>query len=213
MLCTAKLIVMRENKEGKDNLQEEMNFFPFWAGNATFFIWIPILVLIYTGFPEKLAFFAVWLFIAAIVNAYFLVPYLLKMYAVKEWKKVQGTCHSVGIRKIMMLGESRGGPVERYRPYCSYRYEVDGVRYSSSRLSLIDKDFAYAKEHLINAERLIKKDSRAKTVTVYVNPDNPADAMLVPRISLGKTITLKYILLLVVLAIAVGVFFVILLYV
>lgn len=66
------------------------------------------------------------------------------------------------------------GPREVYRPKITYRYRVDGREYTSDRYSLVD--LATSDEHAQRAK--LSQFPVGRTITVYVNPESPDEAVI-----------------------------------
>jgi len=80
-------------------------------------------------------------------------------------------------------GDSDGGMTIWYEPQIIYKYQVMGTIYTSERL-FIGPKVSFLK--LRRSQDIINRLTDGKTVTVFYNPDDPADAVL-DRRSSGST--------------------------
>jgi len=61
-----------------------------------------------------------------------------------------------------------------------YEFTVDGKTYKGDRVSFGRPAFDY-----VNASNVVDQFKKGKRVTVYYNPEDPADAVLAPKTTIG----------------------------
>jgi len=94
----------------------------------------------------------------------------LKARAAQRWPPVEGTVSEFRLDEM----RTRLGP--RYAPVMTYRYTVNGQSYSGHRLA-----FGDVAEMKGIAETWVERYKVGSPVPVYVDPSNPGEAVLEPR--------------------------------
>ena len=96
-----------------------------------------------------------------------------------SWQTVQGEIDSVRVEKrttLNQVSKSRSGG-EEFIPKVSFSFEIGDQSYSADNLNYFaDPTFPTRRE----AEEHAQKFSSGKQVTVYVNPQDPAESVLTP---------------------------------
>jgi hypothetical protein len=92
-----------------------------------------------------------------------------KSFRASEWPTVSGTILASAIRVDRVSGGSA------YTPTVSYRYEFAGHPYEGSRITAMD-----SAESQQTVNTIVKAFPPGRMVDVYVDPNNPAYALLKP---------------------------------
>jgi len=167
-MCVENTIMMNKKKI-------EIHFLAFGTF-ITFALWL-------TGIMNgKLYIFSIFLIF---IYTYVYFWHLLKFYKVKKWKKIQG---DILKHKVNNFDVSDGSKrvVERYRPYYLYEYVVNGKQYKNDQLGILAKDFSEPKEFVKLVERKIQKNLKKSTVTIYYDPTQPENSILINEFSSGR---------------------------
>lgn len=122
----------------------------------------------------------------AFISAYIYFWHLFKLYKAKKWEKTEGVIVNHKVDKFDVENGSRG-TVERYRPYYLYEYTVNGKTYKNDQLGVLKKDFSEPKEFVRLVEQKIQKNSKKLTVTIYYDPTQPENSILINEFSSGRT--------------------------
>ena len=103
-----------------------------------------------------------------------------------DWTEVQGAIISSGIESDYSCDEGTsdegGGCSTTYRPFAEYRYDVDGESYEGSRIS-----YTWANTHIgfrSLAESVIDDFQEGDEITVYVDPDDHSESVLIQGLEL-----------------------------
>lgn len=125
-----------------------------------------------------------WLMTAGVVIAVIATGYgLLKLKSSGEWESVDGVILESSIEKIIRSSQMRAGGDRAidYKVNLRYRYSVNGQELTGDNVVAGVPNIAGSK---IVAEDMLSQYPAGKTVPVFYNPDNPADAALIT----GKSI-------------------------
>jgi len=145
-----------------------LSFFPLWG-----------LGMLRNWSPESL-------FIAI----FFLLIYIYHLtlfYRVKNWLPIEGSYDDFFIIFIVIRG-ARYAPDNMYRPSFNYSYQVDGITYKNDRLGIFKQDHEVGSEE--EAQRVVRVNKKKHTLTVYYNPKNPQESMLLAFFSFRKRLQL-----------------------
>jgi len=99
-----------------------------------------------------------------------------------DWKEVQGAIISSGIGSDYSCDGEEGGCSTTYQPFAEYRYDVDGESYEGSRIS-----YTWANTHVgfrSLAESVIDDFQEGDEITVYVDPDDHSESVLIQGLEL-----------------------------
>jgi hypothetical protein len=123
---------------------------------------------------QKFAAFVIALF-AAPVFLWGAVSGIWQGYRTHRWNTANGRILGIEIRS-----EGTGGRRSQivYKPFVSYRYEVGGETYSSSRITLKDSTFSDRKDAAEIGERYSEGP-----IPVYYDPAAPEKSVLIPGTS------------------------------
>lgn len=117
-----------------------------------------------------------------VLVAFILLRKVSRAMQSKRWPGVMGEILSAGTKRVEFSGvQERGGrdsaaaAVVDFR----YRYVVDGEAYEGTRVTFSD----FVNKTSGSLEKLQAQFARAGAVTVYYNPADPADGVLVPGTS------------------------------
>lgn len=102
---------------------------------------------------------------------------LLKVRASQTWPTAPGTVLQSWVRESRST-DSDGGDSYSYHPEVHYQYQVMGTEYQGSKIAFGPKVGGRSR-----AEKTIEKYPAGANVTVYYQPDNPANAVLERSIS------------------------------
>ncbi|MEN4011607.1 MAG: DUF3592 domain-containing protein [Chloroflexota bacterium] len=98
-----------------------------------------------------------------------------------SWPSVAGTVTAAQV-KTHHSTDSEGDPSETYSAQVEYQYEVNGVAYTGDRLTI---GTPLAISNLRKVQESVAQFPVGSRVTVYFNPQNPAEATLQTRVG-GK---------------------------
>lgn len=104
--------------------------------------------------------------------------------ATRKWPTVEGIVLGSGIVRSMSSSSSRNSTITNqytYKAEIAYEYEVDGQRYVSNRVHLLD----IATSNPGRAQLIQSRYKEGRPVRVYYQPDNPEQALLEPGGSSG----------------------------
>ena len=107
---------------------------------------------------------------------YFSSRTLMQAEAMRAWRETPArvvTCD------LIVSHGSKGG--NSYRTSAQYQYEVNGVRYTGDRVSLHSGSDNIGSFHQRLYAELRRRMDRKEPTTCWVNPQNPADAILVRK--------------------------------
>ena len=103
-----------------------------------------------------------------------------------DWTEVQGAIISSGIGSDYSCDEGTsdegGGCSTTYQPFAEYRYDVDGESYEGSRIT-----YTWANTHIgfrSLAESVIDDFQEGDEITVYVDPDDHSESVLIQGLEL-----------------------------
>ena len=103
-----------------------------------------------------------------------------------DWTEVQGAIISSGIGSDYSCDEGTsdggGGCSTTYQPFAEYRYDVDGESYEGSRIT-----YTWANTHIgfrSLAESVIDDFQEGDEITVYVDPDDHGESVLIQGLEL-----------------------------
>ena len=103
-----------------------------------------------------------------------------------DWTEVQGAIISSGIGSDYSCDEGTsdggGGCSTTYQPFAEYRYDVDGESYEGSRIT-----YTWANAHIgfrSLAESVIDDFQEGDEITVYVDPDDHSESVLIQGLEL-----------------------------
>lgn len=145
-------------------------------------IWLDITMLLWMlGLAVKEWYF--YSLLVSIMSMSIFFYYIFLEYRVKKWTKTEGKCKDFYIQKLIVWNGGRN-LTTRFRPFLLYEYIVGSNTYHNKALSILDDDYAKMEEK--NAKALISHHSKNETLTVYYNPNNPEESVLLPEFSFGK---------------------------
>ncbi|MBP8001992.1 MAG: DUF3592 domain-containing protein [Chloroflexi bacterium] len=111
-------------------------------------------------------------------------------WAARNWPQTEGTIISAQVKssRVRVRRGSSGGyrMTTRYEPQVIYRYLANGNSHESKRLYVGDT-VGYSGPG--PAERILTRYPVGMPVTVYYNPNNPAEATLSPQTGWATTIS------------------------
>lgn len=113
-----------------------------------------------------------------------------RAWAARNWPQTEGLIISAQVKsaRVRVRRGSGGGyrMATRYKPQVIYRYLANGVTHESQRLYLGDT-IGYSGPGPV--EKTLTHYPLGTLVTVYYNPDNPAEATLSPKTGWATTIS------------------------
>lgn len=110
--------------------------------------------------------------IVGVASAIYFAWTLLRQFSVSRWPSAQG--------KVL---ESRvDNSASSCAPYVKYQYSVGGRSYQSDQFRPVK--YRHNIRNLTNVEKMVEPFYVGKTVAVYYDPKNPADAVLQKRDSI-----------------------------
>ena len=93
-------------------------------------------------------------------------------WEMRSWSPVQAELSNSGYRT------SHGDDSTTYEAYATYHYVIDGQRYSSDRVGLSSGADNIGDYQTDMGSLLSQRQARGETITVYVNPSDPTDAII-----------------------------------
>jgi hypothetical protein len=84
------------------------------------------------------------------------------------------------------IRESRVEQRKRWAASIRYSYTFNGEKYDGTRIAPLYEEGQYRTQQQAESDR--RRYPYGKTVTVYVNPENPADAVLEPQSGKGRAL-------------------------
>ena len=110
-----------------------------------------------------------------------------RQHASASWPSVQGRVLSAEIKQQVTKSGNQVRTRETwYRPIVRYEYEVDGVRYESSRVAFGD----VRRKREDDVRQLLNQSMRAGSLRVFYNPQEPEDAVLLNTEKSGVVATM-----------------------
>ncbi len=97
----------------------------------------------------------------------------------RHWPTTVGTLEKQGTRIVDYNGHEPDGSPDFARAMVvdfRYTYQVDGRRYTGSRVTFSD----HVSKSAGTLQRLLRQFDSRHQVTVHYNPDNPAESVLLP---------------------------------
>lgn len=100
----------------------------------------------------------------------FALPFL-RSFKTRRWPSVPGRIYSARIRENYNVTERE----RHYKPDIRYEYRVAGKAFRGKRLGI----YAQSNAGYVFATTAMERYAEGTAVTVYYNPANPADAVLI----------------------------------
>jgi len=151
---------------------------------VSFLLGIPFFPLWIVGMIRDLSFSLQLVTLFLLIYFYHIVI-LLK---VKNWQKIEGNYYDFIVYKFWAAYGTKMFATKMYRPSFTYSYQVDGITYKNDRLGIFKKDHEVGSEE--EAQRVVRVNKKKHTLTVYYNPKNPQESMLLPFFSFRKRLQL-----------------------
>ena len=98
-----------------------------------------------------------------------------KASASQSWPSTQGQVVTSEVKKTTHT--SQNGTKWVFKPILKYEYSVDNLDFTGNRIRFTSFEINHEKEH--KAKREISAYPVGKKVSVFYNPNNPTDAVLV----------------------------------
>jgi len=125
-----------------------------------------------------IAFTAALLVVGCTLSYVFFWEELSSQMETDDWTEVQGTIISSGIGSDYSCdADPDGGCSTTYQPFAEYRYDVDGESYEGSRIT-----YTWANTYIgfrSLAESVIDDFQEGDEITVYVDPDDHSESVLI----------------------------------
>ncbi len=115
------------------------------------------------------------LLLPALPLFYFGLKKLTDFKRLETWQQVPGELKTTDIGRYQVLYD-RGGAVDFYFPLAHFEYEYQGLTYESNQYAYDRKSVASRDLNEIN--ELIERLEEEQQLNVYVNPQNPRQAVL-----------------------------------
>ena len=123
--------------------------------------------------------FALPFFSVGVFMLYSITTSFLDARAMANWNTTEATLESAGYET------HRGDDSDTYEVYATYRYSVGGRQYIGHRVTLSSGGDNIGDYHQELGRELAARMARGETVTIYVNPADPNDAILDPSMRWG----------------------------
>jgi hypothetical protein len=134
------------------------------------------------GSPLVLILFALPLVAVGLFMGGLTVRTLHRAQAMEHWMEVPVVVHETA------LVERRGDDSTTYRVTARYTYEVDGRSYEGTRVGLQSGSDNIGNWHQQRYRELLAARDGQRQLTCRVNPGQPADAILFPKVRTGMVI-------------------------
>ncbi|WP_428738449.1 DUF3592 domain-containing protein [Sulfurimonas sp.] len=121
-------------------------------------------------------------FVVGIVNINIFAYYFYLDSKSKNWVLIEGNYSTYQFKKFKINNFSRNS-TKVVQTYCEYTYTVEGEKYFSNVLSIVNKDYYFHETFLELAKELVRKNPKTKTLQLYYNPKNPSESILVKGLS------------------------------
>ena len=110
----------------------------------------------------------VWLILSCslVVALFFRLFYLIRAIQSSNWASIEGKIIESSIRRVKLRSP-------KYLPKIIYEYSVEGISYTSNRLSFSE----YMRFHR-SCQRVIDRYPTGKSITVYYDPKNPKNSVI-----------------------------------
>ena len=97
------------------------------------------------------------------------------VYGIDRWLQIDAIVVESKIKTVSMHNQSSSGPsnITGWKPSITYRYRIDGNEYESSRYTIM----LYESTDYNKIASIVNSHPIGTTCTIYVNPDNPSDAI------------------------------------
>ncbi|RDE18003.1 DUF3592 domain-containing protein [Motiliproteus coralliicola] len=118
--------------------------------------------------------------VAGLFIAYQMFGLMQAKYAAKDWPSVPGTIAAVSLNESKQIenkeidGLRKQHEISTFRLKVRYSYRVNGIEYLGERFAIADKSTESRQE----AESWLAKFAAGNSVTVFYNPQAPADSVL-----------------------------------
>ncbi len=125
---------------------------------------------------------AVFLLVGIITSAIFLLK-IMKAFASANWPRVKGELLSTALRTVVFKGREADGTPDYASAAVAdfkYEYEVDGVKYSGSKVTFSDN----VSKPLSSLRKLQKLYKGQNNIWVYYNPQKPGESVLIPGVNI-----------------------------
>ena len=129
-----------------------------------------------------IAFTAALLVIGCTLSYVFFWGELSSQMETDDWMEVQGAIISSGIESDYSCDGEEGGCSTTYQPFAEYRYDVDGESYEGSRITYTWENTYIGFRSL--AEGVIEDFQEGNEITVYVDPDDHSESVLIQGLEL-----------------------------
>ncbi|HDL90567.1 MAG TPA: DUF3592 domain-containing protein [Thermodesulforhabdus norvegica] len=98
------------------------------------------------------------------------------VYGIDRWLQIDAIVVESEIETVSMHNQSSSGPssITGWKPSITYRYRIGGKEYESSRYTIMP----YESTDYNKIASIVSSYPIGSTCTVYVNPDNPSEAVL-----------------------------------
>ena len=98
------------------------------------------------------------------------------VYGIDRWLQIDAIVVESKIETVSMHNQSSSGSssITGWKPSITYRYRIDGNEYESSRYTIMP----YESTDYNKIASIVNSHPIGTTCTIYVNPDNPSDAIL-----------------------------------
>jgi hypothetical protein len=121
-------------------------------------------------------------FVVGILNISIFIYYFYLDSKSKNWVAIEGNYSTYQFKKFKINNFSRNA-TKVVQPYCEYTYTLEGEKYFSNVLSIVNKDYYFHEIFLDLAKKIVKKNPKTKALQIYYNPKNPSESILVKGLS------------------------------
>jgi hypothetical protein len=122
------------------------------------------------GVRGGMVLFAIMFLVSAVITIFFSIPTEWKMLASGNWRATPCTVLASRLRS------EHGNHGTLYSIDIEYTYNVNGQTYTTDRYSFVSDSSGVSDEKA----KVVKQYRENRAATCYVNPDNPAEAVLKP---------------------------------
>ena len=109
---------------------------------------------------------------------------IIKSRSLGNWMEITGSLLKTDIGVFRVSFGKYSSPVKHYYPLAYYSYNYNGAHYKSNQYAFDHKSIWSTEQELV--EKVIKELESNETINVFVNPNNPKEAVLNRQVSANR---------------------------
>lgn len=129
--------------------------------------------------------FELWLLLFAFsFGAIWITPIvarmLIQLASIRRWKSAEATVEQVESRNVLAVGDpSAAWPDKADNIFARYTYQVAGIPYTGTRLTILDSSLPLATNYDKNLLRTLNDAvSHNERITIWVDPEDPHNSIV-----------------------------------